>query len=753
MKRIFALLLISVMMLLTACGNQAEDVPELLEPIVANEAYRPVEVGDIGTNVIKTGYIVPTDYCYFYNTSATLKELYVNVGDYVEAGTVLAEADGESSESTISDLQASLDKLKQSQSIKQDIFEETQKEYDYKIKACEESEDEEAAASYRTQKAVSAENNRYDTMLYEYQIEKLNSQIQEQEELQSDLTLVADHSGYVTYVRALVTDDGSDNSSVSATDNVVVLSDYDDIYIELTGENVTKNGFTGYNTMYTVISGTKYEIEEYSYTNQELAMAQSYGTLPYVRFNLKDADNNSILTMGTSIPLYFSTSTITDVLIIGNDSLYQEGEQYFVYVKTDSSDKEKRYIEIGESDNNYTEVVSGLSEGELVYYESDSLVPGNYTTYNVTLSDYEVTGYILNKNYSMEDTQQIIYSAPTGGYFETFDLTVGQVVKKGDLLFTIDSGGGSAKLLEINAEITNTTESYNDQIDGYNDQIDELKAQIKAYKAGELVATSTDADPSNLLYVEEQLTCEIEIVKYNKKLAEIDYNSSIKSLKEQKAELSENNDGNGNISVYAECDGVVLSKFASTGYELQEGDKVVSIGSDENQEMFVNPVDSESEPTGGAYINLAIGQEVTLVDQSDTTRPTLTARVIATTGDSSKVYVTTRDGNVYVSKSGTGDNEEYYLGVDDESFYDNPVGYNIKCTKQAFEDIIVIPKTLVYQEADKTADKEYYYVWKIVDDEMVKQYVTISEAVTTSQSYCILSGLSEGDVIAKEMTD
>lgn len=60
--------------------------------------------------------------------------------------------------------------------------------------------------------------------------------------------------------------------------------------------------------------------------------------------------------------MYFSTSTAANVLVVGNDSLYEEGDKYFVYVKTDSSDKEKREIKIGAQDDNYTEVKSGLSE-------------------------------------------------------------------------------------------------------------------------------------------------------------------------------------------------------------------------------------------------------------------------------------------------------------------------------------------------------------------------------------------------------
>ena len=64
---------------MAGCGKEnSEKVPELVEPVSTNEAYRPVTYGDIGKKVIKTGTIVPTDYCYYYDTSVTLSKVYVN---------------------------------------------------------------------------------------------------------------------------------------------------------------------------------------------------------------------------------------------------------------------------------------------------------------------------------------------------------------------------------------------------------------------------------------------------------------------------------------------------------------------------------------------------------------------------------------------------------------------------------------------------------------------------------------------------
>ena len=161
-KRVMCMCMAAVFaMTMTGCGKEkSEKVPELMEPVSTNEAYRPVTYGDIGRKVIKTGTIVPTDYSYYYETSATLSKVYVNVGDEVKKGTVLAET-GDSSDAsggdnttdtsggdsgltgdgiddTSADASESDDVQKYSHDIKEKIYQEKQAEIDWKIKACEE---------------------------------------------------------------------------------------------------------------------------------------------------------------------------------------------------------------------------------------------------------------------------------------------------------------------------------------------------------------------------------------------------------------------------------------------------------------------------------------------------------------------------------------------------------------------------------------------------------------------------------------
>lgn len=757
-KRVMCLCMAAVFAVsMTGCGKEeSEKIPELLEPVSTNEAYRPVTYGDIGRKVIKTGTIVPTDYCYYYDTSATLSKVYVNVGDEVKKGTVLAETgdgdgtdgsgDGSTDDSGISGTDTSLsgdgvdettsdsgesdDVQKYSHDIKEKIYQENQAELDWKIKACEEVNDKEGADAARTEKAINEENNRYDNLIYEYEQKKKAKDKADQEKLKNSGTLKADHAGYVTYARNVKGDD----KTVNGGENVVVVSDYGQPYIEITGETYKKDTYSIYKNMYTVVDGKQYDIEPYKFTNQEIAVAQSMSSMPYTRFQLKGVKNpEKILKVGSSVSLYFSTSDAKHVLTVGNDSIYEENGQSFVYVKTESSEKERRDVEIGATDSNYTEIVSGLKEGDLVYYASDAIMPSNYTEYTVALDSYTKTAKA--SSFAAEDLNSVSYTAPCDGRFASINVKKGQKVKKGDVLFVIDSGGGTAAVKEIDNQIQEENMSYNSSMKEYDDQINDITSEIQRYQRSKK-ATPTDAE--NTLYMAEQLTCQRNVVTYNKQLLTYTHNATIASLNAKKEKLNKNNDGSGKISVYADEAGTVKSISASTDAAIKEGQSVLTIGNSKNVILALTVSDGK----------LGINQKVTITSKKDNTKK-ISGTCVGTSGDSSRSYIETdAQGNVHITKCAGTDELKYYIKVDDDSVYKSIKSYEISYPTAVYDNVVMIPTNMIYHETSKNNSSEYDYVWLLKDGEIVKQYITLGEANKTQT--IILSGLSEGDVIAKE---
>ena len=154
-------MLCAMLLLTTGCGKEAMEAPELQKPVAVNESYRPVEMGNVGDIEIRDGVVVPTDYCHFYLTTVKVSEVKVEVGDYVEAGTVIVEADSEGATEQISSLSGQKSLNYNAWDINCKIYEQNKKELEYKIKGAQENGDVEGEEALKTQLAVLQENHSY----------------------------------------------------------------------------------------------------------------------------------------------------------------------------------------------------------------------------------------------------------------------------------------------------------------------------------------------------------------------------------------------------------------------------------------------------------------------------------------------------------------------------------------------------------------------------------------------------------------
>ena len=67
-----------------------------------------------------------------------------------------------------------------------------------------------------------------------------------------------------------------------------------------------------------------------------------------------------------SVQVELVSKILNDVLFVPIEAVFEEAGNLIVYQKT-SSGPEKKVIKIGESNNNYVQVVEGLEEGDEVY--------------------------------------------------------------------------------------------------------------------------------------------------------------------------------------------------------------------------------------------------------------------------------------------------------------------------------------------------------------------------------------------------
>lgn len=103
---------------------------------------------------------------------------------------------------------------------------------------------------YNTQIATEQENERYDKQLHEYRVQKINEQMALYQQIVDDGTLKAVHSGLVTYTKKL-----TDGRSAAAYENIVIVSDTDDLVLDIKGTAINEYKYSDYDKKYVIVDG------------------------------------------------------------------------------------------------------------------------------------------------------------------------------------------------------------------------------------------------------------------------------------------------------------------------------------------------------------------------------------------------------------------------------------------------------------------------------------------------------------------
>lgn len=746
------------------CGTQEEQViPELLEPIAVNSAYRPVEKGKIGNVSIRTGTVAPKEYPHFFRTQVKIREILVEVGDYVKEGDVLAYVDLSDARSRKKELEESLVLENTLYEISRKIAEQESKRLSSVRAASEAIGDSEGADNAQKTLAVNEENARYDRQLHEYRVKNLTEEIAAQQKVIDDGTLTAVHSGYVTNLKSLAS-----MQEATGSESVVTVSDYDELYIAL---NISYEEYDTYKSCekkYIKGKGAEYPVKEVEYSSDEMIFARARGLYPQV---LLECPKELAASVGENVPVYYLRKDSGESLLVGKDSLYNEGDRRFVYVLGENGQKERREVTIGDMDANYAEVLEGLEEGEMVYYQSTAKMPENYSEYTISLTDFAIPNF--TNRYKRGNSTVYIYTSEYEGTIDQFAVKASRDVEieKGDLLYVIDTGEGKAAITEAKMNLEREQESYRQALKSMEEQKVSLEEQIAGLRE-QMNSQEALENP----YLKTILECDLQIAICQKERTEIEnqltkvsYENSLKSLQETYDDLRKNNDGTGKVSVYAEHSGKVTLAMVSEGQwgkstSLKAGDKVAP----GDEMLYITAVSGDQimvdmSKMDGNYPNVPAdcGETVTFVteegDYTGTCVSTPTYYVVydSVTNDYAakfKVWLGTDADGVYLSVAGDVGYSytSFYVQMEDTSFSDEETEARIEFSHMNLSDVVVLPSKLVKEESSPTGRESGHYVWRLRDGQLIKQYVVVSEEYSSKTKSVILSGLSEGDVIAAE---
>ena len=759
-----AVLGICVSFLAGGCGKMTESsIPKLEEPVALNEAYRPVEYAAIGSVQVLMATAVPRDYCNYYSANVNISQIYVEPGDTVNAGDVLAVCDVDEAKKQLQECQAALAhenetyeisaqisdtqiRLWESQAAGQDNNEPDQSDGtadDTHEADADTNIDEYAAVTgefsteqteknestdedYNTQIATEQENQRYDKQLHEYRVQKINEQMASYQQIVDDGTLKAAHSGLVTYTKKL-----TEGRSAAAYENIVIVSDTDDLVLDIKDTAINEYKYSDYDKKYVIVDGEKYDVTESQYTSEVLVLSKINNRYPDVCVESREKPS---LTAGQMYPVYFEKTKANQALVVGKDSIYKDGDTRYIYVKNDEGGREKRIITTGESDENYTQVTEGLKEGELVYYNSTDQVPTKYSKYTVTRSDFDIANYGVQ--YSRSDAGTITETCDYEGQIVSVNVKQDDTVEKGRLLYVVDTGEGKAAITEAKNAIDSENESYAQKIADYDKQIKDLSEE-----------NNRQDEKPDTAYDEQQLKLNLQLLDLQKKLAGADHTYQLSRLQSAYDSISAGNDGKGNISVYAKNDGKVSKVSVKAGDNVEEGSDILQITGNSTDVLLVQVKDSNSYKV--CTDNIAdVGERVSL--ELDGT--TIYGSCIGFAGygrEAQKGYINQDDKGVHITgntDSGYG-NAAFYIKLDNGIPDDLTGASAVKFSYVSFKKVVVVPTSIIHKQVNPMdKDDISYYVWKIDGDSVVKQPVILSD-YTSGSNTLVLYGIDEGDEI------
>lgn len=730
------------MLVLPGCSASESDLPELLAPKVMNESFRPVGYTDIGDIFYCDGYVVPTDYCHFWKKGTSISEINVNLGQYVEKGDLLATADIKQTQEIIADINQQKERERKNNETACAIYEQNLQELEYRKQGCDLLKDLQGANQAATDIKLLEENHRYDQLLFEYKMKKYDRELSDYYEIIADGKLYARHSGYVTFCKNL-----KESNQVAGVENVVIVSDYEDCYIELPNHTVKETLVSKYDVIFTYRDGSKKTLKEYAYPNYELLAAEGREMYPNIR--LKFEDETLKIQPGSSVPVYFGKRMKEDVLCVGVDSLYEDSQGHYVYVKNETG-KEVRYIEIGEKDDRYVQVLSGLEEGEQIFYSSDSAMPVDYGEYIATSTLYE----------AMDDTDRIVkimnkstimFSEYEGEIVEIVKDDAEEVEKDG-VICKIKISEGSAALADLRNSMESLKTTHESAMESYDEQIEKLEELQKQPIEQTIEVPDENGNMKKKKqyiarpYFRGEVGCQIAVAKLRKEQAEREYQYQLTDLQERYSKASKNNDGTGIMSICAKDAGIIKDMNWAVGNRIEVGEQLCK-------------VETPASPYVGLLTSdfLHINQKVTFIDEGIEER--YVGKVIGLGGEAlfKRVFLTTLDDGVYVSQGGddgsTGGAWAYVL-PEDEAYYthqslegDKTASFAVKSVEGAF----ALPTGVLHSETELMTGEELFFVWKIEKDGLVKHYVDYIYSAVDEEGYridCVMSGINEGDVLA-----
>lgn len=400
-KIIWAILL---SMSLSGCyflPKEEEEViaPELIESDKELYKTQPVEVGDIDERIVCSGIVIPSEMIpQYFVEGGKIKKYYVMQGDTVEKGQLLAEIESSDFEIEIEKqnfvIKRAQLELTASQEERHKELEENIQEANEMIQTLEnelESLKEKLLLNKELLEAGLIAKAEVTTLENQMSEQEANKKVYEikcmkwQEELDSGdsmdtareqlvyeeaifnrqlleekrekAKLYASSTGVISYKTNKLA-----GEIVSGEEKIFQIANLDNFLIKYEGDSATS--FEIGETVILNYKDIDYEVEVVM-TPKTVPTEKKNELINMVYFKIKDASLASILESGIMVKITKIKKASKSVLLVPTKSIITIAGKNYIYV-LENGIRMQKGIEIGISNNAYTEVRDGIKEGELI---------------------------------------------------------------------------------------------------------------------------------------------------------------------------------------------------------------------------------------------------------------------------------------------------------------------------------------------------------------------------------------------------
>lgn len=217
---------------------------------------------------------------------------------------------------------------------------------------------------------------------------------------------------------------------MDAEQSVVAVGDVNTKILKT--DYISKSDLAKVKEYYALINGKRYEVRYIPMSNEEYTKITASGEKPYTTFEFVD-DASDVEVGGFAVITMFSDKK-ENVLSVPKSAIRKDETGNYVYVMQ-GSESVYTPVKIGVSDGAYTEIVSGLSQGDVVLTESaltysNETVTIGYGSYNTAFKE---SGRMV---YSQWDN--VVNPVEYGTtYFGEYLVENYEYVEKGDVIATI----------------------------------------------------------------------------------------------------------------------------------------------------------------------------------------------------------------------------------------------------------------------------------------------------------------------------